>query len=704
MADNRSALRVNRGPSLIVVGNGPSLRDVDPERFAGIDTIGMNAAYRAWERHDWWPTYYACADHRLALSHIDFFRDAAASRRFRRMLLPATVLHDAPELAHDPDVEFIDQYLPYWYEQLGAPAGLARRQSPFFESTRPSLVTTGAVSIRWGASLGYARIGLIGIDCRYVALPAWQTESDTDLSLRMAETPEDNPNYFFADYQREGDLFNVPQPGEHGSNLHLAAIATVRDDFRIQHMPVTLTNLSEGSELSRQGALPYQRLDAFLGASGIGLVTLDHRARWTLDRARAQLAAMGNPDLLPTATPQDHDAPGLLMLVPDEAEAGEIATLDRYFSGHFHLPYLFDGLRIVRCDPDLPRDEILERYAADRAGFGLTLDARALPLRFGWLEVLTELCRTHGGAGAIGSATLVNLRMPDGEAIDTAAIVDIGRHTAETLDDVRADFPAAVLALNALWIRAEEPEIEADTWHRDCDRLNIVEPPAGPTAADPWFLGAGLFARVAIGLAPMGGAFRPGDEIDVEVHYAAVGGWLAIEVQAADTSSTLGKSEPFEAQGVGHHSFRIALPSLSQALRIRVALAEPALPDGFDPIVRLDRIAVSLLRGDMQIGRARLERLREKSDFDNLDAAAIIEHFGQSRAFLANGESSFRHEIALSIGYGETARCSARYGEGNLIVALGGRMAVIENPDPESEAGIIRVVSEFARTSAAAQD
>lgn len=694
---------MSRGPSLIVIGNGPSLRAINPVRFAGIDTIGMNAAYREWERRDWWPTYYACADHRLALSHIDFFRESAASGRFRRMLLPATVLEDAPELAHNPDVEFIDQYLPYWYEQIGAPAGLARRQSPFFDSTQPSLVTTGAVSLRWGASLGYMRIGLIGIDCRYVALPAWRAESDSDLSLRMAETPDDNPNYFFADYQREGDLFNVPQPSEHGSNLHLAAIAAVRDDLRVQRAPITLTNLSEGSELSRQGTLPFQTLDFFLGASGIGLIALDQRTRWTFDGARAQLAALGNPDRLPAAMPQDH-VPGLLMLVPDDAEAGEIAALDRYFADDFHLPRLFDGLHIVRSDPDLSHDEILARFAADRAGFALMLDARALPLRFGWLETLGEYCRTHGGARTIGSGALVNLRTSDGEAIETPAIIDIGRHAAETLDEVRADFPAAVLALNAIWLRPDDAVAEAESWHRDGDRLNIVEPPSGRVAIDPWFLGTGLLSRVAITLRTMGGAFRPGDEIAIETHYAAVGGWLSIEIQAEDTGSTLAISEPFEAQGVGHHVYRTALRSLSPALRIRVALAEPSLPDGFDPIVRLDRIAVSLYRTGTEIGRARLDRRRETSDFDDLDAEAIIEDFGQSRTFLANGRSSFRHEIALSVGYGETARCSARYGEGSLILALGGRMAVIEDPDGDDGIGLVRIVSEFARASAAAQD
>jgi hypothetical protein len=699
---------VNRGAQLIVIGNGPSLRNVAPERFVGIDTLGMNAAYREWQRRDWWPTYYACADHRLALSHIDFFRTAAANGRFRRMLLPATVLKEAPELARNPDVEFIDQYLPYWFEQLGAPAGLARRQSVFFESANPSLVTTGAVGLRWGAALGYSRIALIGIDCRYVALPAWRTESDSDLSLRMAETPPENPNYFFADYQREGDLFNVPQPSEHGSNLHLAAIAAVRDDFHIQRAPITLTNLSEGSELSRQGTLPFQTLDAFLGASGIGLIILDHRKGWSFNSARARLAALGNPDLLPTAAQPEHGTPDLLMLVAQATDTREIAALEQCFADDFYLPRLFGKLHIVRCEAVRSQDEILDRFAKDRAGFALMLDSRAVPLRFGWLDTLSELCRIHSGARSIGPganlATLINLGARDGAVIDTPAIVDVLHHAAESLEDVRAAFPAAVLASNVASIDAIDGPVEADNWRRAGDRLYVVEPSAGRPEIDPWFLGAGLLSRVAIGIHTMGATFRPGDQIAVETHYAAIGGWLSIEIQAEDTGSTLAKSDPFETQGIDRHVFRATLPSLSRAIRIRVALAEPVLPDGFDPIVRLDWIAVSLHRAGAEIGRARIDRLRGGPDFDDVDANAIVADFAQSRAFLANGESSFRHEIALSIGGGETARCSARYSEGSLILALGARMAVIQDADRDEETGIVGLVSDFARAIAAEQD
>jgi len=62
----------------------------------------------------------------------------------------------------------------------------------------------------------YDDIHLAGFDCDYIEfLP--ETEILPDGSLRITKTPETNPNYFFNDYQREGDLYNVPN----GTTVHM---------------------------------------------------------------------------------------------------------------------------------------------------------------------------------------------------------------------------------------------------------------------------------------------------------------------------------------------------------------------------------------------------------------------------------------------------------------------------------------------------
>ena len=41
--------------TIVIMGNGPSLKDVDFAKLDGFDTFGLNSAYRAYERMDWWP-------------------------------------------------------------------------------------------------------------------------------------------------------------------------------------------------------------------------------------------------------------------------------------------------------------------------------------------------------------------------------------------------------------------------------------------------------------------------------------------------------------------------------------------------------------------------------------------------------------------------------------------------------------------------
>ncbi|GAI03594.1 unnamed protein product, partial [marine sediment metagenome] len=55
--------------TIVIMGNGPSLKDVDFDMLNGFDTFGLNAAYRAYERMDWWPKYHGCFDYIVTESH-----------------------------------------------------------------------------------------------------------------------------------------------------------------------------------------------------------------------------------------------------------------------------------------------------------------------------------------------------------------------------------------------------------------------------------------------------------------------------------------------------------------------------------------------------------------------------------------------------------------------------------------------------------
>ena len=59
----------------ILLGNGPSLADVDLKSLRKYHTFGLNAAYRAYERIDFWPKYFGCFDALVCNHHSNKFKE-----------------------------------------------------------------------------------------------------------------------------------------------------------------------------------------------------------------------------------------------------------------------------------------------------------------------------------------------------------------------------------------------------------------------------------------------------------------------------------------------------------------------------------------------------------------------------------------------------------------------------------------------------
>jgi hypothetical protein len=186
-----------------VIANGPSLRGVDLARLPAAATFGMNAAYRHWERIGWHPTHYACLDEVVGLSHAEPIAAMIAGGQHRSphaFLLRANLVEKLGAIAQAPHVTCFDT--------LAAGSRMFGR----------SPVTTGSHTLIWALSLGFKTVFLLGADCNYVEIvPGAERENGN--VLRIAR-PEDNPNYFFADYQRVGDRYHVPNIG---GDTHLAS-------------------------------------------------------------------------------------------------------------------------------------------------------------------------------------------------------------------------------------------------------------------------------------------------------------------------------------------------------------------------------------------------------------------------------------------------------------------------------------------------
>jgi len=179
----------------VVIGNGPSLKGFDFNKLIGFDTIGMNAAYRYWDKIGWYPKYYICLDTVVIKSHhaeIKRLIEKSEEYGIKEFFLRRTILE------MEPDLENHDRVL-FWEDVKDNPEKI-------YDCVH---VTTGSFAARYAINKGYKYILLLGIDETYVNFIP-ECEKREGLELEISKTPTSNPNYFFEGYQVEGDKYQIP--------------------------------------------------------------------------------------------------------------------------------------------------------------------------------------------------------------------------------------------------------------------------------------------------------------------------------------------------------------------------------------------------------------------------------------------------------------------------------------------------------------
>lgn len=208
--------------TLIVMGNGPSLKDVDFSLLNGYDTFGLNAAYRAYERMDWWPTYHGCFDYRVTENHKEKFINLINSKKIKKHFY-------IKNISSEKNFQFINLLK---YGSTNKTNNSIEDFNNFHDNGN-----SGANACSVGICLGYERIILLGVDCNYVEFVEG-SKRDGPGGLVMEKTPEKNPNYWFDDYQQKGDEYNVPD----GLSFHLPTWNMLA--YRAAHAGVKIINCS----------------------------------------------------------------------------------------------------------------------------------------------------------------------------------------------------------------------------------------------------------------------------------------------------------------------------------------------------------------------------------------------------------------------------------------------------------------------------
>ena len=157
--------------------------------------LGMNVAYRYWQKINKYPNIYISLDDILTNYHADNIHKMIIEKKCEIF-----ILHERYFLKY-PDDE--NKYNVFNYKTLNEQLYLLNSSGH---------ITTGIMSIRLCISFGFKNINIYGMNGSYVNfLPeSKEIEYNGKKYLKIIKEVKHNPNYFFDNYQQIGDEYNIP--------------------------------------------------------------------------------------------------------------------------------------------------------------------------------------------------------------------------------------------------------------------------------------------------------------------------------------------------------------------------------------------------------------------------------------------------------------------------------------------------------------
>ena len=415
----------SRHDTCIVLGNGPSMRGFDFHKLDGFATLGMNAAYRHWDRIGWYPTYYACLDDQLIKTHHVEIERLYADGLVKKVFVHGSFFDYHPKWLGHPDFTSLDQTSAYWYEKNGKALGLEPLyERPAFKMSEPSKITTGSHSIRYVANLGFGRVVLLGIDLRYVEIIP-EAEATGGIGLVIKTTPKTNPNYFFDSYQQAGDLYNVPNPESHQNKLHERSLELIPIDFSQNEVPCKVYNANRQSILSDKDIFPFVPVEGIIGDIRLGCVFIPTNSG-EIEAIIDNFRLWATPAFSPSIEESIVERPHLVFVFNNRFAKPLQERIEISFLEHGMNRY-FSELRFEYLDLEGARDAYIRDYtqpvgdAGYKAGpnnqffqsirrvgkygyYAFLMETDCVPVRRGWLSRLLDIVQDTQPFWIMGSA------------------------------------------------------------------------------------------------------------------------------------------------------------------------------------------------------------------------------------------------------------------------------------------------------------
>lgn len=177
------------------MGNGPSMKEVNLSLLDKYDTFGLNAAFKFYEKNNWYPTYHGCFDRVNTVKHEKAFKDfVERSPQVKKFFY-------LEQISRDKRVQKITM-IPFMKSEK-----FNSKVSDFddFNDNGNSGVNACSVAV----CLGYKKIILLGVDCDYSYFE--ECKKNPDGTLVVENTESLNKNYWIDDYLQSGERVNPPQ-------------------------------------------------------------------------------------------------------------------------------------------------------------------------------------------------------------------------------------------------------------------------------------------------------------------------------------------------------------------------------------------------------------------------------------------------------------------------------------------------------------
>ncbi len=205
----------HEGERCVIIGNGPSLNDLDLARLRTENTIGVNGIFYA-EAIDFPLTYYVVEDTSVMNENLEAIKEYGAGHKFFPTIYRELYGEVPVEEGSLGGVTFFTMNRGFYAKE--SPNFCVPRFSTDASQRLYCGQSVTIINLQLAYYLGFSEVYLIGMDFSYTIPDSAKVEGD------LITSTEDDPNHFHKDYFGKGKTWKDPKLDRVLNNYQLAKV------------------------------------------------------------------------------------------------------------------------------------------------------------------------------------------------------------------------------------------------------------------------------------------------------------------------------------------------------------------------------------------------------------------------------------------------------------------------------------------------